>query len=125
MERAIEPSTSAGVTIKEPLSVAEAVSIVLCRGNRKASLLKTIYVIPTHTSTPMIQLQLKYDSKKTRRQELESLVDEYKKAKEHADAESIWSVENLNSIIKEQKKVKVCQASCNALLKQMLVELGS
>ena len=48
----------------------------------------------------MIQLQLKYDSKKTRRQELESLVDEYKKAKEHDDAEAIRSAEHMNSIVK-------------------------
>ena len=72
----------------------------------------------------MIQLQLKYDSEKKRKKELESLVDEYKKAKEHADAEAIRSAKHVNSIVKEQKKFKVCQASCNALLKQMFVELG-
>ena len=101
MERAMQPSTSAN----EPLSAAEAVFAVLCRGNRQASFLKNICVIPSHTSTPMIQLQLKYDSEKKRRQELESLVDEYKKSKEHADAEAIWSTEHVNNIMKEQKKV--------------------
>ena len=121
MERAMQPSTSAN----EPLSAVGAVSVVLCRGNRLASFLKNICVIPTHTSAPMIQLQLKYDSEKKRRQELEYLVDEYKKAKEHADAEAIWSAEHINNIVKEQKRSRVCQASCSTLLKQMLVELGS
>ena len=65
----------------------------------------------------MIQLQLKYDSEKKRRQELEYLVDEYKKAKEHADTEAIRSAEHVNNIMKEQKRTRVCQASCNALLK--------
>ena len=52
MERAMQPSISAN----EPLSAAEAVSAVLCQGNRQASFLKNICVIPTHTSAPMIQL---------------------------------------------------------------------
>ena len=120
MERAMQPSTSAN----EPLSAAEAVSDVLCRGNRQASFLKNICVIPTHTSAPIIQLQLKYDSEKKRRQELEYLVDEYKKAKEHADAEAIRSAEHVNNIVKEQERFRVCQASCNSLLKRMMVELG-
>ena len=67
MERAMEPSTSANVTVKEPLSAAEAISAVLCPRNPKASFLKNICVIQSHTSAPMIQLQLKYDSKKKRR----------------------------------------------------------
>ena len=113
MERAMQPSSPA----KEPISAAEAVSDVLCRGNRQSSFLKNIRTIPSHTSAPMIQLQLKYDSEKKRRQELESLVDEYKKAKEHADAEAIRSAEHVNCILKEQKRTRVCQASCNALLK--------
>ena len=72
----------------------------------------------------MIQLQLKYDSEKKRRQELEHLVDEYKKAKEHADAEAIRSAEHVNTIVKEQERFRVCQVSCNSLLKRMMVELG-
>ena len=73
----------------------------------------------------MIQLQLKYDSEKKRRQELESLVDEYKKAKEHADVEAIRSAEHVNIIVKEHERFRVRQASCNSLLKQMMVELGT
>ena len=72
----------------------------------------------------MIQLQLKYDSEKKRRQEREYLVDEYKKAKEHADAEAIRSAEHVNNILKEQERFRVCQAACNSLLKRMMVELG-
>ena len=63
MERAMQPSSSA----KEPLSAAEAVSAVLCRGNRQSSFLKNIRAIPSHMFAPMIQLQLKYDSEKKRR----------------------------------------------------------
>ena len=55
---------------------------------------------------------------------MESLIYEYKKAKEHADVEAIRSAEHVNNIMKEHKKSRVCQASCNALLTQMLVELG-
>ena len=55
MESAMELSTSADVTVKEPLFAAEAVSVVLCQGNQKASFLKNICVIPSHTSTSMIQ----------------------------------------------------------------------
>ena len=62
--------------------------------------------------------------RKKRRQELESLVDEYKKAKEHADVEAIRSAEHVNCMLKEQKRTRMCQTSCNALLKQMLVERG-
>ena len=119
MERAMQPSTSAN----EPLSAAEVVSAVLCRGNPQSCFLKNIRAIPSHTSAPMIQLQLKYDSEKKRSQELEYLVDEYK-AKEHADAEAIRPAEHMNRIVKEQERFRVCQASCNALLKQMLVEFG-
>ena len=72
----------------------------------------------------MIQLQLKCDYEKKRRLELESLVDEYNKAKEYADVEVIRSAEHTNNIVKAQKRSRVCQASCSALLKQMLVELG-
>ena len=60
----MEPCTSAGVTVKEPLSAAEAVSVVLCRGNRKASFLKNIGMIPCHMCAPMIQFQLQLDSEK-------------------------------------------------------------
>ena len=95
MERAMQIFTSAS----EALSTAEAVSAVLCRGNRKASFLKNIGVIPSLTCAPMIQLQLQFDSEKKRRQELKSLVDEYKKAKEHADAEAIRSAQHVNNIV--------------------------
>ena len=86
----MQPSTSA----KKPLSAAEAVSDVLCQGNRKASFLINICVISSHTSAPIIQLQLKYDSEKKIRHKLESLVDEYKKAKEHADVEENFELQN-------------------------------
>ena len=114
MEFRIEPSTSEHVTVKEPLSAAEAVAVVLCKGNRKASFLKNIgVVIPSHKSVPKFQLQL--DSEKKRRQELESIVDEYKKAKEHADADKIKYEQDLNRVIKDQE-------SCNALIKRMLAK---
>ena len=60
MESAMQPSSSA----KESLSATESVSVVLCRGNRQSSFLKNIGAMPSHTSAPMIQLQLKYDSEK-------------------------------------------------------------
>ena len=85
MESRMEPSTSADGTVKEPLSAAEAVAAVLCQDNRKPNFLKNIGVIPSRTSVPKFQLQ--FDSEKKRRQELESIVDEYKMAKEHADAD--------------------------------------
>ena len=115
MESRMEPSTSADGTVKEPLSAAEAVTAVLCQDNRKPNFLKNIGVIPSHTSVPKFQLQLQFDSEKKRRQELESIVDEYKKAKEHADADKIKYEQDLNRVIKDQE-------SCNALIKQMLAK---
>ena len=116
MEYRMEPSTLADGTVKEPLSAAEAVAAVLCRGNRKANFLKNIgVVIPSHKSVPKFQLQLQLDSEKIRRQELESIVDEYKQAKEHADADKINYEQDLNRVIKDQE-------SCNALIKRMLAK---
>ena len=94
-------------------------------GQSKGLFPENIGVIPSHTCAPMIQLQLQFDSEKKRRQELEALVDEYKKAKEHADAEAIKCAQHVNSLIKEQEQTRMIQASCNALLKQMLAQLGA
>ena len=41
MESRMDPSTSLDGTVKEPVSDAEAVAAVLCRGNRKPNFLKT------------------------------------------------------------------------------------
>ena len=119
MEFRMEPSTSEDDTVKEPLSTAEADAAVLCRGNRKANFLKNIgVVIPSHKSVPKFQLQLQLDSEKKRRQELESIVDEYKKAKEHADADKIKYEQDLNRVIKDQEP-------CIALIKRMLAKLAA
>ena len=64
MESRMEPSTSRDGTVKEPLSAAEAVPAVLCRGNRKPNFLKNIGVIPSPTSVPKFQLQVQFDSQK-------------------------------------------------------------
>ena len=125
MEREMEPSISADGTVKEPLSAAEAVSTVLCRGNRKPNFLKNIGVITSHTSATKFQLQVQFDSEKKRRQELESLVDELMKPKEKAGADMIKCEQDFHRVMKDQEKTRMTQASCNALLKRMLAELGA
>ena len=51
--------------------------------------------------------------RKKRREELESIVDDYKRAKEHDDAGKMKIKEELDRVIKYQE-------SCNALIKQLL-----
>ena len=86
---------------------------MLCRGSRKPNFLKNIGVIPNHTAVPKLQLQFQFDSQEKRREELESIVDEYKKTKEHDDADKMKIKEELDHVIKYQE-------SCNALIKQLL-----
>ena len=97
--------TSAGAAMKELLSTAEAVDNVLCRGNLRAT---------------KFQLQVQLDSERKDKNELQSVVDELKQAKEQADAERIKHQQDLRLMYKEQEIMKKCQQSCNALIEQMM-----
>ena len=84
----LEP-TSVDGAVKEPLSAAEAVAAVLTKGHRNASFLNTIGGVTTRARATKCQLHLQLDSERKERQDLQSVVEELKQAKEQADADRI------------------------------------
>ena len=108
--------------VKEPLSAAEAVAEVLCMGNRKPNFLKTIGVITSRTRATKPQLELQLDSERKGRQELQSVVDELKQAKEQADAERIQCQQELHRMMNEQEDMKKRQLSYITIVEQTLAK---
>jgi len=117
--------TSVDSAIKEPLSAAEAVAAVLTKGHRNASFLNTIGVVTSRTRATKFQLQLKLDSERKERQELQSVAKELKQAKEQADADRIKNRQELLRMMEEHEGMKKGQQMYKTLIGGMLAQVHS
>ena len=79
MQEKMAAPTSADSAVNKPISATESV----------ASFLNTRSVVTSRTRATMFQLQLKVDSERKERQDLQSVFEELKQAKEQANADRL------------------------------------
>ena len=100
MREKMAAPTSAASAVKKPISATEFV----------ASFLNTIGGITTRARATKCQLHLQLDSERKERQDLQSLVEELKQAKEQADADRIKHRQELLRMRSEERRVgKECR----------------
>ena len=115
----LEPTSVDGV-VKEPLSASEALAAMLTKGHQNASFLNTIGGITTRARATKCQLHLQLDSERKERQDLQSVVEELKQAKEQADADRIKHRQELLRMTEEHKGMKKSQEISTTLIGGML-----
>jgi chromosome segregation ATPase len=120
------PSASEDDTeaVSEPLPSIEVVQYALTLGNRKPTFLKNIDKHSIASRPTKSQLEVRLEAERVGNEELRSIIEELKKAKEDAKAKRLRYVQEMQTMRKEQKEMQNKQDEGNALLQQLLAKIS-